>query len=180
MHFCVFTVPHVASVIILYVLCMTAWAEIVWLFWMIESMVLLRNNSQSEEWGHWMNLTSHNGRGPLLIDKMRSPILTNGFRLAACLGRMNLKARDVRGLCCVNTMAHTQKKFSCVSIKMARVMTVLHFGRIIHFTLRWSLTLLCPQVCNFYCWFILDFHNVLTECCSNFRCCSLWSILCVS
>lgn len=51
MHFCVFTVPDVASIIILYVSRMTAWAEIVWLLGMIESIVLLRNNSQSEEWG---------------------------------------------------------------------------------------------------------------------------------
>lgn len=44
-----FAVPDVVAVIILYALWPTAWAEMAWLFGMMESMVWPRNNSQSAE-----------------------------------------------------------------------------------------------------------------------------------
>lgn len=45
----VFAVPDVVAVIILYALWLTAWAEMAWLFGMMESMVWPKNNSQSVE-----------------------------------------------------------------------------------------------------------------------------------
>lgn len=46
---CVCVDPDVVSVIIRYVLCVTAWAQMAGLFGLIESVELSRNNSQTVE-----------------------------------------------------------------------------------------------------------------------------------
>lgn len=136
-------VPDVVSVIIPCASCMMAWAEMAWLFGVIESMVRSRNNSQTVEWGQ-SRLTPLDEpykslwKGPAADRQDAAHLfLSNGSRLAACLGQMSLKTRDIAGQG-LNIMAlSTQTKIHSVLIykrpQSVNLCCSVYFGRNIHF-----------------------------------------------